>query len=111
MAKQPPIDMGNYMPNKHEQLAYSWCINNGIYISPKSATTSTWHLLIDINKKINISPNVYKKIEIWEQLYKFYSYYYNKYAIKVKVETVKEPKEKLIKQQQKENNDNNLKLF
>jgi len=80
--KSTKIDMGNYIPNKQEQLAYSWCINNGIYISPKSSTTSTWHLLIEINKKISISPDTYKKVEIWKQLYKFYIYYYNKYGEK-----------------------------
>jgi len=80
--KSTQMDMGNYIPNKQEQLAYSWCINNGIYISPKSSTTSTWHLLIEINKKISISPDTYKKVEIWKQLYKFYIYYYNKYGEK-----------------------------
>ena len=80
--KSTQIYMGSYITNKLEQLAYSWCINNGIYISPKPATTSTWHLLIEINKKISISPDTYKKIEIWKQLYKFYTYYYNKYGEK-----------------------------
>lgn len=80
--KTTQIDMGNYIPNKQEQLAYSWCINNGIYISPKPASTSSWHLLVEINKKISISPDTYKKVEIWKQLYKFYTYYYNKYGEK-----------------------------
>jgi len=78
--KTNQIDMGFYVATKKEQLAYSWCINNGIYISPKPSTSSSWHLLIDINKKINISPEAYKKVEIWKQLFKFYTYYYDKYA-------------------------------
>jgi radical SAM superfamily enzyme len=78
--KSNQVDMGFYVPNKKEKLAYSWCINNGIYISPKPANSSTWHLLIEINKKINISPDAYKKVEIWKQLFKFYTYYYDKYA-------------------------------
>ena len=79
--KTTQIDMGFYIPTIKEQLAYSWCINNGIYISPKPSTTSSWHLLVEINKKISISPDAYKKVEIWKQLYKFYTYYYDKYAI------------------------------
>jgi hypothetical protein len=74
------VDMGFYDPTKNEDLAYSWCINNGIYISPKPANSSTWYLLIEINKKTNISPDAYKKVEIWKQLFKFYTYYYDKYA-------------------------------
>jgi hypothetical protein len=49
--KTNQIDMGFYVPTIKEQLAYSWCINNGIYISPKPSTTSSWHLLVEINKK------------------------------------------------------------
>jgi hypothetical protein len=78
--KKNEVDMGFYVPNKKEQLAYSWCINNGIYISPKPANGASWHLLIEINKKINISPEAYKKVEIWKQLFKFYTYYYDKYG-------------------------------
>ena len=74
--------MGNYIANKQERLACYWCIHNNIYISPKAASTSTWHLLIEINKKVSVSPDVYKKVEIWKQLYKFYTYYYERYADK-----------------------------
>jgi hypothetical protein len=75
------IDMGCYNPNKEEQAAYSWCINNGIYISPKSNGSSTnWNLLIEINKKINISPESFPKILIWKKLYEYYCYYYLKYG-------------------------------
>lgn len=84
MAKKQQVDMGYYIPNKKEQEAYSWCISNGIYISPKvSKSSSEWHLLIEINKKINISPDTFKKVEIWKQLFKYYVYYYEKYENKV----------------------------
>ena len=105
------IDMGNYICSAKEQEAYMWCIRNNIYISPKALSTTEWFLCIVINGNSNISPNAYKKIDIWKQLYKFYSYYYDKYAIKVKVETVKEPTDKLTKKQQAINSNNNLKLF
>jgi len=78
--KKNQIDMGSYLPNKKEQIAFAWCIENGIYISPKPATTSTWYLIIEINKNSNVSPTAYKKVEVWKQLYKYYIYYYDKYS-------------------------------
>ena len=80
MAKHNQIDMGDYLYSNKEFEAYRWCINNGIYITPKAQSTTRWYLLIDINKKINISPDFYPKIEIWKQMYKYYIYYYDKYA-------------------------------
>lgn len=78
--KKNQIDMGSYLPNKKEQAAYSWCIDNGIYIAPKPCTTSTWYLTVEINRNENIDPTAYKKVEIWKQLYQYYIYYYDKYA-------------------------------
>lgn len=80
MAKKNEVDMGSYIPKAKEQEAFSWCIKNGIFISPKYCGSSTeWRLLIDINKKENLSPTTYKKIEIWKQMYNYYIYYYDKY--------------------------------
>ena len=103
------IDMGNYAPSNKEQEAYMWCIKNNIYISPKANTTTEWYLTITINGKESKSPTAYKKIDIWQQLYKFYVYYYDKYANKIEVKTVEDPKSKLKKEVEKPNN--NLKLF
>jgi hypothetical protein len=84
MAKKQIIDMGYYIPSEKEQKAYSWCINNGIYISPKvSNSSSEWYLLVQINNNINISPKTYKKVEIWKELFNYYVYYYDKYENKV----------------------------
>ena len=104
------IDMGNYVGSTVEKEAYEWCINNGIFISPKAKNTTEWFLDIIINGKTSTSPNAYKKIDIWKQLYKFYTYYYDKYANKIEVKTVEDPKNKQ-KQQKVEPNINNLKLF
>jgi len=79
MAKKNPIDMGNYMYSKKEFEAFKWCIENGIYITPKAKSTNSWYLTVEMNKKINISPDSYGKIEIWKQMYKYYIYYYDKY--------------------------------
>ncbi len=103
------IDMGNYVGSAVEQEAYNWCINNGIFISPKAKNTTEWFLDIVINGKTSTSPIAYKKIDIWKQLYKYYTYYYDKYANKIEVKTVENPKIKLKKEVEKPNN--NLKLF
>ena len=101
--------MGNYICSAKEQEAYMWCIRNNIYISPKALSTTEWFLCIVINGNSNISPNAYKKIDIWKQLYKFYSYYYDKYANKTEVKTVEDPKTKT--KQKVDYTANNFKLF
>ena len=107
--KKGAIDMGSYAPNNKEQEAYMWCVRNGIYISPKAKSTTEWYLTITINSKESKSPATYEKIDIWKQLYKFYVYYYDKYANKIEVKTVEDPKSKVKKEVEKPNN--NLKLF
>ena len=72
--------MGSYLPTSEELVAYRWCINNGIYISPFATGEATWYLDIEINKKTNRSPSPYSKDTIWIKMYEFYKYYYDKYA-------------------------------
>ena len=72
--------MGSYLPTSEELIAYRWCINNGIYISPFATGDATWYLDIKINKKTNRSPSPYGKDTIWIKMYEFYKYYYDKYA-------------------------------
>ena len=79
MANKNQIDMGNYIYSTKEQEAYMWCVKNGIYITPKAKSTNSWNLVVEINKKINISPESYGKVEIWKEMYKYYIYYYDKY--------------------------------
>jgi hypothetical protein len=109
--KKATIDMGSHIPNENEQNAYMWCIRNNIFISPKPKSSTEWYLDITMNGKTNTSPNAYKKHDVWKQLYKFYTYYYDKYANKVEVKTVEEPKDKNKKEQKADPNANNLKLF
>ena len=75
--------MGNYMPTTEEMVAYRWCINNGIYISPFANGEGAWYIEIKLNNKVNRSPQVYGGVTIWIKLYEFYKYYYNKYAHKI----------------------------
>jgi len=75
--------MGNYMPTTEEMVAYRWCVNNGIYISPFANGEGAWYIEIKLNNKVSRSPDVYGGVTIWIKLYEFYKYYYNKYANKV----------------------------
>ena len=109
--KKPVIDMGNHIPSTKEQEAYMWCIKNNIFVSPHAKSATEWYLDITINGNINISPTVYKKNDIWKQLYKFYIYYYDKYANKIEVATVEDPKDKTKTKQKTDKNSNNFKLF
>ena len=75
--------MGNYMPTTEEMVAYRWCVNNGIYISPFANGEGAWYIEIKLNNKVSRSPDAYGGVTIWIKLYEFYKYYYNKYAHKI----------------------------
>ena len=75
--------MGYYMPTTEEMVAYRWCVNNGIYISPFANGEGAWYIEIKLNNKVSRSPDAYGGVTIWIKLYEFYKYYYNKYANKV----------------------------
>jgi len=68
------------MATSQERKHMQWCINNGIKISPFARNTYEWYIDIDINNKKNKSPQVYTKKDLWEQIFNYYKYYYNKYA-------------------------------
>ena len=42
-----------------------------------------WYIDIEINKKINRSPQAFNPRELWETIFKYYKYYYNKYEQKI----------------------------
>ena len=72
--------MGHYMATSEERKHMQWCISNGIKISPYAHSTYEWNIDIEINGRKNRSPYLYKKVQIWEEIFKFYKYYYKKYA-------------------------------
>ena len=74
--------MGQYVQTDEELEAYSWCIKNGIHISPLAKDETNWFIEITINNKTNRSPETYKKVVIWEKLFEYYLYYYEKYKNK-----------------------------
>jgi len=75
--------MGQYIYSDEEFEAYSWCIKNGIRISPMAKDETNWFIEITINNKTNRSPETYKKMVIWEKLFEYYLYYYGKYKNKL----------------------------
>ena len=74
------IHYGKYERNEEEFKAYHWCINNGIIIFPECKLTPPWAIEIKIKKKVYRSPEEYHAIDVWEKMYEYYKYYYNKYA-------------------------------
>jgi HD superfamily phosphohydrolase len=79
MASKGKINMGKYMPTQKDFDAMQWCIANNIKISPMAKSTYEWYIDIEINNKKNRSPYVYVKDQIWQEIWKFYKYYYKKY--------------------------------
>jgi hypothetical protein len=77
--KKNANSMGNYLPKDSESNARYWCINNGIYISPRAnAGNASWTIDIVINNATRSSPVSYKSIQIWSKIFELYIFYYNK---------------------------------
>jgi len=72
--------MGKYYATYDEMNAAMWCVKNNIKVSPlkKSYTEDVWYIEIAINGKTHKSPEAYGKVFVWEKMYEFYLYYYNK---------------------------------
>lgn len=72
--------MGRYYASNDEINAAMWCVKNNIKVSPlkKSYTEDVWYIEITINGKTHKSPGAYGKLVVWEKMYEFYLYYYNK---------------------------------
>lgn len=78
-AKNKKITMGIAPADDVSLKAQVWCLKNNIYISPKAVTESTWQIEIVNRNKKNVDPTVYGKTEIWNKLFEYCKYYYNKY--------------------------------
>ena len=79
MAWGKKVNMGNYTATSEEFEAYIWCIKNKIYIAPKAITEARWTITIENNGVTHQDPKSYTKGLIWEKIYEYYKYYYNKY--------------------------------
>ena len=78
MAKKQPT-MGDYLPVGKYPEYMRWCIGNGIKISPMAKSPVAWWIDIVINGNVNRSPETYGKKVIWEKIFEFYKYYYEKH--------------------------------
>ena len=73
------VNMGTYNPTIVETEAYIWCIRNKIYIAPKAINETRWSIVITNNGVTHEDPSHYIKGLIWEKIYKYYKYYYEKH--------------------------------
>jgi len=81
--KKSPWNMGEYTPTKEELKAYAWCIRNNIIIAPLAKAEGCWLIEITINGKKNRSPEEFIRNVVWEKLYQYCKYYYDKYDKKI----------------------------
>ena len=65
-----------------EMKAVSWCLSNNIFISciPNWKEKGiNWFIDIKINKNVHRDPNTYEDEEVFNKIYKYYKYYYDKH--------------------------------
>ena len=79
MAWGKKVNMGTYNTTKQDLKAYRWCVRNKIYIAPKAVTEARWSITIENNGRTYEDPNHYIKGLIWEKIYEYYRYYYEKH--------------------------------
>ena len=81
--------MGLYSPTELETKASYWCINNNICICPRQIKWGESRWVIDIekgvypNRKLIGTSEPFGPVTIWEKVFEYKIYYYNKYAKKV----------------------------
>jgi hypothetical protein len=74
--------MGMYNAEDYEEDARMWCQKHGIRIYPEPETRGSpaaWFLIIEINGNKNKAPDALKRNEVWQKMYEYYMYYYEKY--------------------------------
>tara|TARA_Y100001937_G_scaffold20570_1_gene28706 strand:+ start:130 stop:393 length:264 start_codon:yes stop_codon:yes gene_type:complete len=65
-----------------EMKAVGWCLSNNIFISciPNWKEKGiNWFIDIMINKNVHRDPNTYEDEEVFNKIYKYYKYYYDKH--------------------------------
>jgi len=65
-----------------DRVAYRWCINNGIKISPWAATSDRdnyhWWIDVEVNGEKRRSPKTYNGRVLNEKIFELYRFYYDK---------------------------------
>jgi hypothetical protein len=77
--KKGQIDMGQTGHSSLDWNAYRWCVKNNIAISPKAYSTTQWYIDIKNKDRTHTSPETYGKTEIWEKIFEYCKYYYDKH--------------------------------
>ena len=65
-----------------EMKAVNWCLSNNIFISciPNWKEKGiNWFIDIKINKNVHRDPNTYEDEEVFNKIYEYYKYYYDKH--------------------------------
>lgn len=79
MPKPKKYSMGKYDPTEYEQEAYEWGVNNNIRISPcAKGANGQWFVSIYNKGKWNNTPETYGPGEVWEVVFNYYVYYYER---------------------------------
>ena len=69
-----------WMPE--EMKAVGWCLSNNIFISciPNWKEKGiNWFIDIKINKNVHRDPTMYEDEEVFNKIYEYYKYYYDKH--------------------------------
>jgi hypothetical protein len=77
--KKGIVDMGVPGYNKKDWEAYHWCVRNNIAIAPKAKSVNEWYVVITNKDTTNQSPETYEKTVIWQKIFEYCKYYYEKY--------------------------------
>ena len=74
----------SFAPTKEHYKAMSWCLKNGIKVSPVPESWDQVGLVIESGGEKIVSPKTYKNHKLSKPIYEIYEYYYKKYYQKTK---------------------------
>ena len=77
--KKGQVNMGTTTMDPKLWKAYRWCVRNNIAISPKAKSTTAWYVDIKNKGKTHTSPETYGRTEIWEKIFEYCKFYYDKH--------------------------------
>ena len=73
--------MGTYNATSKDYDIRLWCHRNNIFITPVETgyRKRNWYVEINLRGKIYKSPETYTPTTIWEKIFEYRRYYYEKY--------------------------------
>ena len=77
--KKKDVNMGDAPYKDESWIPYRWCVRNNIAIAANAKNNSAWHIDITQNGKTTSSPESYGKNEVWQKIFEYSKYYYDKY--------------------------------